>query len=84
MEGRVAILIYFFNGRSGSVCNVLTDGNLGVGVGAASSLVKAHVNHAGSTGHIQMGAIHRNQSFLSFDTTYVNGYIRPISYMRIR
>ena len=50
-------------------------GNLDVGVGAASSLAKAHVNHAGSTGHIQMEAEYRNQSFLSFGTTYVNGYI---------
>ena len=49
--------------------------NLDVGVGAASSLVKAHVNHEGSTGHIQMEAKYRNQSFLSFGTTYVNGYI---------
>ena len=65
----------FYNGRSGSVCNVLIDGNLDVGVGAASSLVKAHVNHAGSAGHIQMEATCRNQSFLSFGTTYVNGYI---------
>ena len=38
-------------------------GHLDVGVGAASSLVKAHVNHAGSTGHIQMEAKYRNQSF---------------------
>ena len=33
-----------------------TSGNLDVGVGAASSLVKAHVNHEGSTGHIQIEA----------------------------
>ena len=50
-------------------------GNLDVGGGAASSIVKAHVNHEGSTGFIQMEAKYRNQSFLSFDTTYVNGYI---------
>ena len=28
MEGRVVILIQIYNGRSGSVCNVLIDGNL--------------------------------------------------------
>ena len=39
------------------------DGNLEVGVGAASSIVKAHVNHEGSTGFIQMEAKFRNQSF---------------------
>ena len=50
-------------------------GNLGVGVGAASSMVKAHVIHAGSTGHIRMDAKYRNQSFLSFDTTFVNGFV---------
>ena len=48
---------------------------LDVGVGAASSLVKAHVSHEGSTRHIRMEAKWRNQSFLSFDTTYVKGYI---------
>ena len=49
--------------------------NLDVGVGAASSIVKAHVYHEGSTGFIQMEARYRNQSFFSFDTTYVNGYM---------
>ena len=37
--------------------------NLDVGVGAASSIVKAHVNHEGSTGHIRMEAKYRNQAF---------------------
>ena len=50
-------------------------GNLDVGVGAASSIAKAHVNHEGSTGSLQLEARWRNQSFLSFDTTYANGYI---------
>ena len=51
-------------------------GNLNVGVGAASSMAKAHVNHEGSTGHIRMVAKYRNQSLLSFDTTYVNGSLK--------
>ena len=38
-------------------------------------MVKAHVNHEGSTGSLKLEARWRNQSFLSFDTTYVNGYI---------
>ena len=39
-----------------------TSGNLDVGVGAASSMVQAHVNHEGSTGHIRMEAQYRNVS----------------------
>ena len=51
------------------------DGNLDVGVGAAPSIVKARVNHEGSTGHIRMEAQYRNVFLLSFDTTYSHGYI---------
>ena len=51
------------------------DGNLDVGVGAASSIAKAHVNHEGSTGHIRMEAQYRNVSLLSFGTTCSHGYI---------
>ena len=49
--------------------------NLDVGVGAASSIVQAHVNHEGSTGSLQWEARWRNQSFLSFDTTCGHAYI---------
>ena len=55
--------------------DVSISGNLGVGVGAASSMVKAHVNHEGSTGHVRMEAKYRNQSILSFGTTFGNGCI---------
>ena len=48
--------------------------DLDVGVCAASSVVKAHVNHEGSTGHIRM-AKYRNQAFLSFDATFGSGYV---------
>ena len=65
----------FHNSRSGSVYNVFNDGNLDVGVGAASSVVKAHVNHEGGTGYLMMEARWRNQAFLSFGTTFSNGYI---------
>ena len=34
----------FYNGRSGSVCNVLFGGNLDVGVGATSSKVDSNSN----------------------------------------
>ena len=67
--------LMFYNGRSGSVCNVLIDGNLDFGVGAASSIVKAHVNHEGSTGHIRMEAKWGKQAFLIFDTTFGSGCI---------
>ena len=50
-------------------------GNLDVGVGAASSIVKAHVNHEGSTGFIEIEARWRNQPFLHFDTTFSYGCI---------
>ena len=50
-------------------------GNLDVGVGAASSIAKAHVNHEGSTGHIRMEAKYRNVSYLSLGTTCSNGYV---------
>ena len=55
--------------------NTTISGNLDVGVGAASSIATAHVNHEGSTGSLQLEARWRNHSFLIFDTTYVNGYI---------
>ena len=55
--------------------DVAISGDLDVGVGAASSIAKAHVNHEGSTGSLQLEARWRNQSFVSFDTTYVNGYV---------
>ena len=51
------------------------NGNLDVGVGAASSITKAHGNHDGSTGSLQLEARWRNQSLLSFDTTYGHGYV---------
>ena len=55
--------------------NVALTGNLNVGLGASSSIPKAHINHDGSTGGLQLEARWRNQSFLSFDTTYGHGYI---------
>ena len=70
--------------RASDATNVLTvnqngdttiSGKLEVGVGASSSRVTVHVNHEGSIGSLQLVALWRNQSFLKFDTTYVNGYI---------
>ena len=43
--------------------DAVISGNLDVGVGATSSMVKAHANHAISTGFIQMEAKYQNQSF---------------------
>ena len=43
MEGRVVILMKkFYNGRNGSVCNVLIDGNLIVNVSNARTSVKTY------------------------------------------
>ena len=53
----------FYNGRSGSVCNVLIDGNLDVGPSQAQTSIKAYFNHAGSTGHIRIEGEWRDQGF---------------------
>ena len=44
----------FYNSRSGSVCHVLIDGNLGVGPSQAQSSIKACVNHIGKTCYVEM------------------------------
>ena len=55
--------MYCGNGRVHMYKDTTRDGHLDVGVGAASSIVKAHVNHEGSTGSLQLEARWRNQSF---------------------
>ena len=55
--------------------NVVLTGNSDVGLGASSSITKAHVNHDGSTGNLQLEARWRNQSFFNLKTTYGHGYI---------
>ena len=62
----------FYNSRSGSVCNVLIDGNLDVGVGASSSK-ETYFNHAGSTGFMMVEGRYRDQGFLHFETSYKYG-----------
>ena len=53
--------------------NVALTRSLDVGLGASSSIIKAHGNHDGSTGSLQLEARWRNQSFLNFGTTYGHG-----------
>ena len=43
-------------------------GNLDVGVGAAQTRVKAHVNHIGYNGFVEMEARWSTQGYLNFDT----------------
>merc|ERR1711966_570219 len=49
--------------------------SLDVGVGAAQTRIKAHVNHAGGTGFIEVHAMWRNQAFINFNSDYANQYI---------
>ena len=65
----------FYNGRSGSVCNVLIDGNLEVGQDPAKTSIKAYVNHLGNQGNVEIEARWRNQGFLHFNTNHSYGYI---------
>ena len=53
--------------------NLTINGNLDVGVGETMSKVKAHVNHAGNTGFIEIEAMWRNQAFLNFTTDWADG-----------
>ena len=55
--------------------NVALTGDLEVGSGASVTPIKAHVNHEGSTGFIEIEARWRNQACSSFDTAFGNGYI---------
>ena len=55
-----------YNGKSGSVCNVLTYGNLDVGTAQAVTSIKAYVNHAGHQGNVQIEARWKSQGCYSF------------------
>ena len=61
-----------YNGRSGSVCNVLIDGNLDVGPSQAVTSIKAYVNHAGHQGYVELKALWNSQGYLNFSTTHVD------------
>ena len=50
-------------------------GNLDVGPSQAQTSIKAYVNHAGSTGHIEMEARWREQGFIHFKTNYTAGVL---------
>ena len=63
----------FYNSKGGPVCNVLTDGNLDVGVGASSSKIKTHFNDSGYVGYMQMEARNKADGFLHFETNYQYG-----------
>ena len=63
----------FYNGRSGSVCNVLIDGNLNAGQDQAQTSIKAYVNHIGKTGYVEMEARWASQGFIHFKTNHTAG-----------
>ena len=64
---------------SGNKVNIHKDtaisGNLDVGVGAAQTSIKAHVNHAGHQGNIQIEARWRSEGFIHFNTNHSQGYM---------
>ena len=53
--------------------NTTISGNLDVGVDETKSKAKAHVNHAGNTGFIEIEAMWRNQAFLNFTIDWTDG-----------
>ena len=55
--------MYCGNDRVHMYKDTTIDGNLDVGVGAASSIIRARVNHEGSTGSLRLEARWRNPSF---------------------
>ena len=59
--------------------NTTIDGNLDVGVGETKSNVKAHVNHAGNTGFIEIEVMWRNQAFINFTTGWADGGYLPVT-----
>ena len=63
----------FYNGRSGSVCNVLIDGNLDVGQDQAQTSIKTYVNHIGKTGYVELEARWASQGFIHFKTKHTAG-----------
>ena len=65
----------FYNGRSGSVCNVLIDGNLDVGASQAQTSIKAYVNHLGHQGNVEIEARWNSQGFIHFNTTNPDGLL---------
>ena len=45
------------------------------GIPLATSSVKAHVYHAGSTGFLEMEARWRDQGYINFETNYGTAYL---------
>ena len=62
----------FYNGRSNSVCNVLTDGNLDVGSGGSLKF-NVHAANNGYTGYAELKAQSSYDMYLNLSTTYPNG-----------
>ena len=50
-------------------------GNLDVGQDQAQTSIKAYVNHAGSTGHVEMEARWGNQGYIHFKTNHTDGLL---------
>ena len=51
------------------------NGNLDVGLGAANTKIKAHVNHAGSTGYMGIEGRWRDQGYINPATNYGTAYL---------
>ena len=62
-------------GQLNVVGTASTTGNLDVGVGQAQTSIKTYVNHAGSTGHLEMEARYRDQGFIHFKTNHTGGLL---------
>ena len=57
----------FYNGRSGSVCNVLIDGNLDVNVSNARTSIKAYNTMDGYTSYVELEAKWNSQGYVNFE-----------------
>ena len=58
----------FYNGRSGSVCNVLIDGNLDVNASNARTSIKAYNAMDGYTSYIELEAKWNSQGYVNFES----------------
>ena len=63
------------NKTARSASNLTVNVNLDVGAGAAQTSIKAHVDHAGYQGNIQIEARWRSEGFIHFDIHHSQGYM---------
>ena len=65
--------VKIYNGRSGSVCNVIIDGSSDVVPSQAVTSIKAYVNHAGHQGNVEINSLWNSQGYLNTNTTGADG-----------